>query len=57
MKQNYTKNFRRKYNYDNKNGYLIKNFVADYYYVWDKGKLQRIGTFVIYPVDPGFCRM
>ncbi|KYN32129.1 hypothetical protein ALC56_13507 [Trachymyrmex septentrionalis] len=23
----------------------------------DKGRLQRIGTFVIYPVDPGFCRM
>ncbi|TGZ55396.1 Uncharacterized protein DBV15_08576, partial [Temnothorax longispinosus] len=22
----------------------------------DKGRLQRIGTFVIYPVDPGFCR-
>ncbi|KYN02807.1 hypothetical protein ALC62_06385 [Cyphomyrmex costatus] len=23
----------------------------------DKGRFQRIGTFVIYPVDPGFCRM
>lgn len=23
----------------------------------DKKGLQRIGTFVIYPVDPGFCRM
>ncbi|KYN13924.1 hypothetical protein ALC57_13998 [Trachymyrmex cornetzi] len=34
-----------------------RRYTALLLYGNDKGRLQRIGTFVIYPVDPGFCRM